>query len=332
MSDAEQIQVQEVSSTSESNGGDRTFLVKIRGRGIAPKEGENLLENARLLLKNGDYLLARNLFSFVLRKDLKNEKAMEGLGQCFLKLKEVVAAKKCFKALWEMYRKNTYAIHLGLCFLTDNDETGALSLFEQVTDSDEVEPHIRFEFLKAYGNLLVKRDKYSEAENNYQKALLIVPTSSLLHINLGMLELQRGQLRIAKSYFLKAIELEKNNSKAYGGLGLVCLQLNDMSGALEAFEKALDFDPKNTLALKQLIFLTDQVQSEDRVVRRIEAFLEKDPGNGEIRFQYARMLMQAKQFSRALEQVERVIRILPNDVRVLELRKILIQNRHRGAL
>ena len=333
MSDAEQIQVQEVVEGVSPQSGEKSFLVKIRPRpnSHATKNESELLANAQLLLASGDYLLARNLFSFILRKNLRDEKAMDGLGVCFLRLKETVAAKKCFKALWEMHRRSKYAVYLGMCYLAEENDEAAFSLFQQVVDETSLEPDLKFDFQKAYGNLLMAKERWNEAEQRYLKALQWVPESAAVLVNLGTLEVQRKNHSKADGYFKKALVLEPNNSRGHFGVGLVQWENNNAQGAMDSFEKALDCDSRNGLALRYLIKIQENSSSKEQLKKRMYRFLEQEPNNGEIRFQLARILMQENRFGEASEQADKALRLLPQDERIQSLKKILIQNRHWGA-
>jgi len=333
MSDAEQIQVQEVSDAASPQTGEKAFLVKIRprlGSHVTKNESE-LLANAQLLLANGDYLLARNLFSFILRKNLRDEKAMDGLGVCFLRLKETIAAKKCFKALWEMHQKSKYVVYLGMCYLAEENDEAALSLFQQVSDENSLDSNLKFDFQKAYGNLLMAKDRWNEAELRYLKALQLIPNSAAVLANLGTLEVQRKNHRKAEEYFTKALLAEPANSRAHFGLGLVQWENQNIMGATQSFEKALDCDSKNTLALRYLIKIHENSSNKVELKKRIFQFLDQEPNNGEIRFQLARILMQENRFAEASEQADKAFRLLPQDERVQSLKKLLIQNRHWGT-
>ncbi|MFM8270630.1 MAG: tetratricopeptide repeat protein [Pseudomonadota bacterium] len=333
MSDAEQIQVQEVPDQNQPESGEKAFLVRIRPRpsSFLNKTEPELFANAQLLLANGDYLLARNLFSFLLRKNLRDEKAMDGLGICFLKLKEITAAKKCFKALWEMHQRSRYAVYLGMCYLAEENEEAAFSLFQQVTDEASIEANLNFDFQKAYGNLLMAKERWNEAEQRYLKALELSPNSAGVMVNLGTLELQRNNSQKAETHFNKALSLDSKNSRAHFGMGLVCWEGQQTSEAKQSFEKALDCDSKNTLALRYLIKVQESQANKENLKRRILLFLQQEPNNGEIRFQLARILMQENRFSEASDQADKALKLLPQDSRIQNLKKMLIQNRHWGT-
>ncbi|NDG28259.1 MAG: hypothetical protein EB120_13925 [Proteobacteria bacterium] len=356
MAEAEQIQVHEVESKqthilapflkTPPQESERTFLVKIRvsrapistlpakqevaKKQEAPTERDKLLENAEILLRNGDLILARNIYSFLLKSNLKDQQAMEGLGICFLKLNEVLAAKKCFKALWELYQKDDYAIRLGLCFLADQDDDTALSCFEKVRNPDGVPSPLRFDFYKSRGNILNRKDRHAEAETSYFKALQIKPESDVVFVNLGTLELQRKNPIKAQKYFTRAIEIHPKSSKGHCGLGMVDLEQGDYFSAGREFKCALDNDSQNLVALLQLIYLSDFSKNYDEAIHRSHQFLDRDPNNAEVRFQLAGLLFRKGQFLEAESEINKAVKFAPQEPRFKKLKEHLTNNRHRG--
>jgi len=332
ISDAEQIDIQELPEPENNPDVHRSFLVKIKPKpqSVSGKTPKTLFESAQLLMAHGDYLLARNLFTFLLRKNLQDEPAMEGLGLCFLRLKETLAARKCFKALWEMHQKSRYAIYLGLCYLAEQKDEEALSVFQQVNVEKPVDSDVAFEFYKGFGNLLMKKFNWTDAESLYQKALLVSPQSEAILANLGTLELQRKNLEKAKDYFKKILDQDHQNSKAHCGIGLVKWEEGNKVQAAESLRLALDSDPKNTLALRVLLSFADADTQKEDTKRRLVRYLQLDPQNGEMRYQLAKWLLQESKFAEAQKELEKAEQILPQDERVNTLRKILNQNRHWG--
>jgi len=339
MAEAEQIQVQEVENQQAPQETERTFLVKIRPASqIQPapvptssdKDRERMIENAHLLLSNGEYILARNIFSFLLKSNLKDQRAMEGLGLCFIQLNELLPAKKCFKALWELYQREDYAIRLGLCYLAEQDDESALYHFNKVRNPEKVEAKLRFEFFKAYGNILNGKEQLQSAEALYQKALELNPQSEAIYVNLGTLELQRKNLLVAQKYFMRATQIQPRNSKAHCGLGMVDLGQGDFFSAGREFQVALDCDCLNTVALLQLIYLADYSKNYTEVKPRIYQFLEREPKNGEIRFQLASLLFKQGHFLEAESELDKAVQVLPQDQRLKKLKEHLTHNRHRG--
>lgn len=332
LSEAEKIEIKEVQDPPLTPSGEKVFVVKIQPPAKSPfqRTDQEIVSEAQLLLQNKDYLLARNCFSYLLRKNLKDQTAMEGLGECFFNLREFDSAKKCFKALWELHQKDTYAIKLGLCFLEEGNSAGAESAFLKVKSPHQIESPLRFEFEKAWGNIWMERKQWEMAEQHYQNALQLLPDSVAVEVNLGTLYLNKKDQEKARAAFNRALKLEPSSSKALCGLALISIEEKNPSEACSLLKRSIEGDPQNSLALLCLSQMTLDQKEKNQLIEQLREFLQKEPHQGEIRFQLARLLMEQKRFNESYEEADRAIKSLPGDLRIINLKKILIQNRHRG--
>lgn len=332
LSDAERIEVNEVQEPPLTPSGEKVFVVKIQPPAKSPfSQSESEIQaQADLLLKNKEYLLARNCFSFLLRKNVKNERAMHGLGQCLFHLKEFESAKKCFKTLQELFVKDEYAIRLGMTLMEQGNNQEAEKIFLKVKADSELNLDVKFEFEKYFGNLWMEKKDWDQAERHYRNAEAIHPDSPAIQINLGALALQKKDLASARMRYEKVIEKDCKHSKALCGLALVELEQNETKKAYQLFKKSVSSDPYNSMALLCLTQLTCSQEETSELIDQLKNCLEKRPNQGEIRFQLARLLMEQKRFGESYEESELALKYLPADQRILSLKKILIQNRHRG--
>jgi Flp pilus assembly protein TadD len=79
--------------------------------------------------------------------------------------------------------------------------------------------HIQCLFGKA--NALALLGRLDEAKAGYRKALLVQPTFPEAHRNLGILELQRGELAAAETSLRAALRLDPDEADAHGALAEV---------------------------------------------------------------------------------------------------------------
>lgn len=334
LSEADKIEVKEVQEPPLTPTGEKVFVVKIQPPAKSPfsQSEQEIQSQAELLLQNQEYLLARNCFSFLLRKNVKNEVAMYGLGQCFFHLKEFESAKKCFKTLWELFKKSEYGIRLGICLMEQGNSLEAELVFSKIDCDSEVNIPLplKFDFEKHRGNLCMERKQWDEAEFHYKNAEVILPESAAIQINLGALALQKKDLVTARLRYGKALERDQKNSRALCGLALVELEERQTQEAVRLLKSSVSEDPFNTMALLCLTQL-DLTQSEtNQLIEQLKNCIKHKPSQGEIRFQLARLLMEQKHFGESYEEAEQALKYLPGDSRILSLKKILIQNRHRG--
>ena len=358
LSDAESIQVREVvpstqptiiASVQEAiksfeqgdcNSETRSFLVTVK-KPIAskpvpvatpdPKQAEliSVLNKADLLLKNEDYLLARNLYSFILKREIKNPAALKGLGVCLLSLGDTTASKKCFNALIEVHCSHEGNALLGMSFIKENNDLAAYDAFSQVRDASKLSVATRFNFHKEFGNCQTRLERFNEASDSYAQALSLNPRSHVVLINFGTLEIQRKRLEKATHYFQQAIEFCPTAAKAFCGIGIVAQMTGETEIAQLYFKKTLDVDCLNVVAIQQLYALAE-TEANWRALRiRIVQALIKDPSNLENRYLLAATLLKQNDWSGCESELSLILIKSPDHLKAKKLREELSLHRHR---
>src|SRR5690606_8853761 len=108
--------------------------------------------------------------------------------------------------------------------------------------AQEEKKHIR------KGNKLYQEEKYTEANENYQKALEINPASEKATFNLGDALYKEQKFAEAAETFKKVAETTKDNalkSSAYHNLGNSLLEAQQFAESVEAYKNALRLNPKD---------------------------------------------------------------------------------------
>jgi len=142
-----------------------------------------------------------------------------------------------------------------------------------------------------YGNLLVRRKKYDDADFQFNKALQTNPKNSLAHLGLA-----RIKYELFKDYpgataeLTKATVIDPKLSGAYDLMGDVNYHgLGRYVDAKQSYEKAIQADPKNSAAYFHLaILMLDRVK-ENNPQAILEALNKAaSTGAGESRYQTKR--------------------------------------------
>jgi len=189
--------------------------------------------------------------------------------------------------------------HLAAGRLHESEQQFALAV-EQYQKAIELKP----DFVEAYnrlGNLLVRLNRYEEAEKAYTRAIEIAPKQAHLYNNLGFCYSLQRRWDEAEKMFTQAVTLNPTFARAHVNLAMVLAQqerfdeafnhfeevlsLEDayynmglmyraksrMVDAARAFQAALDVNPKLTAAQKQLEQLPTSAVEEARRQARAEA-------------------------------------------------------------
>ncbi len=319
----------------------RSFFVQIKTpKHLKPKPDSNvqgasresLLDHAHLLVSHKDYFLARNIYSYLLKKNIRDDKSMLGLGICLFRLKEYPSAKKCFQACIEYFKMNDARIWMGLCLSEEAQDESAIQMLESVPLDSLTDKELKFSLLKALGNCKTRTGNWESAALLYEQSLELIPDSDTVHVNLGTLEFQRKNLELSFVHFKKAIEINPQNAKAYCGMGLLHQERNSVQQAEKEFLKALDIEPNNIVAILELIHLADSFNQYSKVKVRLVKWLLQDPKNSDVRYLLASCLFKEKDYFAAEREVDFILKNNPHFTKAIKLKTDLKEFVHsRGG-
>lgn len=325
------------SPTTKDGCSSRAFLVVVTPRQVrnssdfsealpVPYDRDTLLQNAKLLLQNEDYLLARNVFRYLLDKNVKDSEALKGLGACFLGLGEVIAARKCFQALWDYFHIEESRYWTGLCHIKDGKDDLAIVQLKLAQKSERLDKDLQFRIHKELGNCLTRAHQLDEAAVNYHKALDLKPDSPAILINLGTLEIQRRHLNLAAEFFEKALRIDPTNSRAICGSGMVALAKDQLNEADSLFSRALKHDQRNLVAIYQKLEIAYRKGEYSEIRQHCQTFLEQTPDNSDIRFVLATVFFKESNWSACEAQLDAILGPNPNHEKARNLKRELQAN------
>lgn len=351
LADADEVQIREVSQTGkptlaslervvqdfeqDDKGAHRSFFIQIkspapkapvpRPEALTPNDASVLQESAALLLQNADYVLARNLYSFLLKKNLRDERALRGLGICLYRLGEIVSSRKCFRALVELYASEEAQYWLGLGYVHLSDDASAIAHFEKITKPEALSADERFDLFKNFGNCLTRQGKLDSALGVYARALELSPTSDTLQVNLGTLFIQKRDWQKAAERFARALQLNPRSGKAACGLAMTHLARGDNEAAKKFLHHALDLEPSNSVALHQLLEITTDAQEFAALKARLQAYLQKDPNSSDAHSAIAVLYFKEGNWKPCEQHVRRAIELNPKNSAAVKLQSDLNQ-------
>jgi tetratricopeptide (TPR) repeat protein len=94
------------------------------------------------------------------------------------------------------------------------------------------------------GDLLLQRDRWDDAAQEYRKALASDSRQSGLHTSLGLVHLHSGKFQEAEAEFRQDLQLDPKNEPAWLGLANLQLLQNDTTKALESAAKVWEISPE----------------------------------------------------------------------------------------
>jgi tetratricopeptide (TPR) repeat protein len=131
----------------------------------------------------------------------------------------------------------------------------------------------------AWNNLGVARagEPPEAAVESFRRALAGDRPLFAARLNLGLLYLQRHQLRHALEEYQTALGEQSGSGVAWNGVGLVLMELRRFEDARNAFGRAVDADPGMAGAHYNLSFVLSQLGDFDGALRETRRALELEP-------------------------------------------------------
>lgn len=156
-------------------------------------------------------------------------------------------------------------MQLGLAYLAQGDRTKAkyklLLALQQDPNSAQVQDAMAY-FFEMTGNT-------TQAENYYQRAIQITPSSGAEHNNYGVFLCRQGEYEKSEQQFLAAVTDNNylNTAKAYENAGLCTQQIPDLQKAEFFYTQALKQDPQLAIPwyeLAQICYIKGDKQQAQR--------------------------------------------------------------------
>lgn len=89
--------------------------------------------------------------------------------------------------------------------------------------------------------ILTEQQQYDKADELFETALTMSPTTASLYVHRGLMQLQwKGDIQKALEYLNQAIEIDNRCELAYETLGTIQVQRGQLENAVDLFEKALE--------------------------------------------------------------------------------------------
>ena len=129
----------------------------------------------------------------------------------------------------------------------------------------------------------------------------------------GVLEAQRGRLKMALEFIERALHANPQSAEAYSNLGNVLLQMGRNEEALNKFDKALVINPGNVDALYNRGNILRDLKRGEEALSSYEAALLIDPRNIPALVNRGNLLRNLKRYQEAKASLEKALTIKPGE-------------------
>src|SRR3989441_2747757 len=149
-----------------------------------------------------------------------------------------------------------------------------------------------------------------------------------IHLIRGKLALESRRYTEAIDEFRRAIMANRESLPAHINLGAALLQTGDPKGAAANFEQALRIDPENTNAHYNLAILLANDNKHETAIPHLRYILSLDPKDASARSFFAGELLKAGQLDEALVEFSRIAETDPDNEEALLNQVKLLQQKH----
>lgn len=270
---------------------------------------------ASLYIKTNQLSKAKEIYDNIL---LKNKPTAETLHQYAIlssSLCDTDTAERILKKVIKMNPDIAKAHKdLGIIFLNKR-------LFKYAEDEFQTALKLApndFEMIFEYGNFLYSISRNTEAERFYQEALDLQPENVLALTFMALNKLILNQLDASKDYIMKAIKINPHHEYIQFCAGRILYARKEYEEAkgylIRAIEQNPDIETQNTLALTY--YELGEYESAINIFRNL---LDKKPENISLLMSLAKCYEGLKENDKALEYLDRVITIFPEDEEAHEM-------------
>jgi cytochrome c-type biogenesis protein CcmH/NrfG len=152
----------------------------------------------------------------------------------------------------------------------------AISILNQIAKNDPND----FVVFAELGTLYFSKDKLSEAEDAYKKALELKPELTSVSVSLGKLYMIQKNNDAAVLVFTKALELDPKSADANQYLGETYLQAKKGSKAVGYLNEAIRLAPLEKAEIHlRLAALYNGANLKDKAIAEYKIFIEKMPNH-----------------------------------------------------
>ncbi len=198
---------------------------------------------------------------------------LQAMAEVHLLRRELPAALELYDALVREFADSPKLWNeRGVCLHQAGRRAEAIASYERAVDVDAG-------YQLAWNNLGVIRagDAGEAGIAAFRRALDGDRPLFAARLNLGLLFLQRHQLRAALEEYQGALAEQSGSAVAWNGVGLVLMELRRFEDARNAFGRAVDADPGMAGARYNLSFILSQLGDFDGALRETRRALELEP-------------------------------------------------------
>lgn len=222
------------------------------------------------------------------------------------------------------------------------DYDAALKAISEALRFADIEPVLRLNMTNLQGAALAEvgiRDRSRpllvRARDIFEEAVRKLGRAAE-HFNLANVLGALGETDNAAGHYLRCLELEPDYAEAWKNYGSLLVRKGDVEGGVECFEKALSYKPHLVEAhlskANVLLLFCDRAGDAIRCFEMAYGLAPELDGEWQhVRYWFSQALLAVGREEDALEQVERGMRLYPDDVYLLNQKALILSKLARKS-
>ena len=215
------------------------------------------------------------------------------LGSYHLRIDKYEKALALFKHL-AVHKLPQVHFNMGIAYFYQNKFLEAEEQFRLTLKYDPAFPKIN----ESLGEMLIKREAYAEAIEYLKKGIATDPYSAVNHYLLGLAYSRLDHWKMAYNEFILSVDLDPNQPSNWQMCGESLMQLKRYPEAEPYLRKALELFPQSVDTLVDLGYVLSKKGEQARALELIDRALKVDPVNARVREARWRLRHQGKQSSK----------------------------------
>lgn len=278
-----------------------------------------LTRSAELLVRNGEFRLARQVYLAIARSGERTGVALLGIARCLEAEGRLDEARARYEeSIAYLPNPETYQ-RLATVLVAMGKDLQAAGVIERALRAADLSRDIRFELCRTAGGCLGRAGKLAEAGSFYIKALEIRPDSDEIHCSMGTIHLGEGRLELARAGFERALELNPVRHEALTGLGICALAAGDPQEAGTWLARALKVEIRNPAAIFHIVKCAYELKNHAIAEPLVEEYLDSTGPDLHLLYSLAGLQYHLKKIDKALATCRKILELDPRHSGAIDL-------------
>lgn len=174
------------------------------------------------------------------------------------------------------------------------------------------------------GRLAFDARRFSEAANEFRKAVASKPDSVPARVNLGSALAQLGEIKEAIEHFQQALRVDSDNAPAHYNLAVLLAKENQHEQAIAHLRSVLALNAEDTEARFLLAQELVKFRREEEALAEFSRIVESNPGNEDALLEQVELLLRKNEYKQSIERLERGHALYPEKGRTATMLAYLL--------